>query len=394
VVESLFKDDGYLENGELLEQLVSQRIAATCAELEAEGWSFALPVSEVKGQAHWSWQKLRPGEVKHTAEETTRLKELDAEEDGLEALDVLDDEQRARADAIYDERERIETAATARAYTKVQKAKSGCIVDGDSIMYGLVRPKAGKAAVATKPGQDGHQEEDGADKLPDGDSGAEHDENGAPRISNSLMMSISEKQTLAAAKTLAASPAVALAIVVAGLNSYDTGPVKITKAGWHGVRGIVDHGPFAEALAALDGKDLAVELARTLSCTLDLRRYAANDQAFGHRCDTPGIAALVAALPGSFYLAHMREEFDAGDYFHRSPAASIRAAIAEMACGTRELGDKVKKADLVAIATELAGPTGWLPAELRHPDYRLTIGAEPAAAPAPAKRRTKKAKAA
>jgi ParB family chromosome partitioning protein len=208
------------------------------------------------------------------------------------------------------------------------------------------------------------------------------------------MLSISEKQTLAAAKTLAASPAVALAIVVAGLNSYDTGPIKITKAGWHGVRGIVDHGPFADALAALDAKDLTVELARTLSCTLDLRRYAANDQAFGHRCDTPGIAALVAVLPGALYLARMREEFDAGDYFHRSPAAAIKAAIAEMTRGTRELGDKVKKADLVAIATELAGPTGWLPAELRHPDYRLTIDAEPAAAPVPAKRRTKKAKAA
>jgi ParB family chromosome partitioning protein len=182
VVESLFKDDGYLENGELLEQLVSERISAKCAELEAEGWSFALPVSEVKGQAHWSWQKLRPGEVKHTPEETTRLKELDAEEDGLEALDVLDDEQRARADAIYDERERIEAAATTRASTKAQKGKSGCIVDGDSIMYGLVRPKAGKAAAATQPGQDGHQEEDGAGELGDGDLGAEHDEDGAPHL--------------------------------------------------------------------------------------------------------------------------------------------------------------------------------------------------------------------
>jgi hypothetical protein len=208
------------------------------------------------------------------------------------------------------------------------------------------------------------------------------------------MMSISEKQTLAAAKTLAAAPAVALAIVIAGLNSYDTGPVKITKAGWHGVRGIVDHGPFAEALAALNGKDLTVELARTLSCALDLRRYAANDQAFGHRCDSAGIAALVAALPGAQYLAEMRAAFDAGDYFHRSPAVMIRAAIAEMTRGKRQLGDKVKKADLVAIATELAEPTGWLPEELRHPDYRLTIDAEPDAVVVPAKGRKRKAKAA
>jgi hypothetical protein len=209
------------------------------------------------------------------------------------------------------------------------------------------------------------------------------------------MLSISEKQTLAAAKTLAASPAVALAIVIAGLSSFSTGPVKITQAGWHGVRGIVDHGPFTEALGALAGKDLTLELARTLSCTLDLRRYTGGPeytsgfQAF----DVAGIEALVAALPGAQYLAKMREEFDAADYFKRSPAVMIRAAIAEMTRGKRELGDKAKKSDLVEIASNLAGPTGWLPTELRHPDYRLTIDHEPAAAAAPAKGR-KKAKAA
>jgi hypothetical protein len=251
-------------------------------------------------------------------------------------------------------------------------------------MYGLVRPGAKTTAAAA---EEGHQEgDDASDGAGDGEAEG--------RISNSLIMSISEEQTLVAAKTLAASPAVALAIVIAGLNSFDTGPVKITKAGWHGVRGIVDHGPFAEVLADLAGKDLTVELARTLSCTLDLRRYAANDQAFGHRCDSAGIAALVAALPGALYLAKMREEFDAGDYFRRSPAAMIRAAISEMTRGKRELGDKVKKADLVEIASQLAGPTGWLPAELLHPDYRLTIDHEPEAVVAPAKARKRKAKAA
>jgi hypothetical protein len=37
----------------------------------------------------------------------------------------------------------------------------------------------------------------------------------------------------------------------------------------------------------------------------------------------------------------------------------------------RPLSDKAKKAELVAIATELADRMGWLPAELRHPEYAL-----------------------
>jgi hypothetical protein len=256
-------------------------------------------------------------------------------------------------------------------------------------MFGLVRPKAAKNAAS--PAKGGHQDDDDAGDLQDSAGGEEQEQDaGEARISNSLMMSISEKQTLAASKTLAASPGVALLLAVAGLRSYSEAPIKISSQGWHGGTGGIEngHGPFAEVIADLADKDLTVELARALSHTLDLRRYAANDQAFGRRSDTPGIEALVSALPGALYLTAMREEFDAGNYFKRAPAAVIRAAIAEMTRGKRDLGDKVKKADLVEIATGLAGPTGWLPEELRHPDYALTIDQAPAA-PAPAKGRRK-----
>jgi hypothetical protein len=128
----------------------------------------------------------------------------------------------------------------------------------------------------------------------------------------------------------------------------------------------------AESLAALHGQDLTVELARKLSCALDLRQdNGVPEWQRRDKFDAAGIAALVAALPGAQYLARMREEFSAQDYFHRSPATVVRAAIAEITDGKRDISPKVKKADLVVIATELAESTGWLPAELRHPDYEL-----------------------
>jgi len=374
VVESLFKDDGYLEDGKLLEQLVTARMVAKCEELRDDGWSFAVPVSDVKGQNHWTWQRVRPGKVEYTAAEERRMKELDAEREALEAIDMLTYEQSERIDAIDDEYRTIEHTGESRAYSAAQKKKSGCVVDGADITYGLVRPKPGKDAKGKQTVAAGDDNDNDIDN-PDVDPRRERQEDdaGEPRISNSLMMSISEKQTMAAAKALASSPAVALAIVVAGLRSHDSAPVKITSAGFHGAKGAIDdtgYGNFGEVLDDLAGKDLTEELARALSRTLDLRRYAANDHAFGHKCDSAGIAALVAWLPGDTYLAEMRVEFDAGDYFHRSPAAVIRAAIAEMD-PRRQVSASAKKKDLVAIATELADPMGWLPEELRHPEYVL-----------------------
>jgi ParB family chromosome partitioning protein len=377
VVESLFANDGYLEDGELLDALVSTRISAKCEELVANGWGFAIPQTDVKGESYWSWARVRPAEADPTPKERKRLEKIDAEQDRLSMLDELDDEQAALSDRLTAERAAIEGAIEARSFSEAQKKKSGCVVGVDGITYGVIRPKAAKAGKGTKVTTIGVRgDDDGAGDAAAGpDDGHQEDEDaGAPRISNALLMNISERQTVAAAKTLAASPAVALLLAVAGLRSIDTAPVKISSQGWHGARGAIDdtgHINFGEALDELVGKDLTEELARELSRTLDLRRYAANDQVFGHKCDTEGIAALVAELPGETYLAEMRAEFGAGDFFHRSPAAVIRAAIAEMTGGKRELGEKVKKAELVAIATELAGPTGWLPEELRHPDYKL-----------------------
>ena len=123
---------------------------------------------------------------------------------------------------------------------------------------------------------------------------------------------------------------------------------------------------FAQAFASIEPKQAAARLAYNLGRTLDLRaqKHAA--------ADVDSVNALIAALPGKAYLEAMREAFNAADFFTRATLPVIRAAMEEM--GSEGADPKAKKAALAAIAATDAKATGWLPSELRHPDYSLTTG--------------------
>ncbi len=78
----------------------------------------------------------------------------------------------------------------------------------------------------------------------------------------------------------------------------------------------------------------------------------------------------------------MRERFSPDDYFKRATKAIALAAIEEMreaGCGDGLAPEDVladmKKADLAAAAAGAARECGWLPPELRHPDYALRSAA-------------------
>jgi hypothetical protein len=162
--------------------------------------------------------------------------------------------------------------------------------------------------------------------------------------------------------------------------------VKLTSSGFQGVRGdqreVTDFATRMKKLRKIERReDLDAELAKAVAQSFDLRVYhhsgaihsgdKANDQHDG--------LALIAALPAEDYLAAMRELFDPADYFKRSPARVASAAIAELAKADRD--DPVvplptKKADLAQVAAEKAKRLGWLPPELRHPEYAL-IGQTP-----------------
>ncbi len=365
VVEALFEDDGYVEDGALLDSMVTERLDERCKELEADGWSFCVPESDALG--HYAWQRLQP-KKSYTPEEKARLKEIDAE--------VQNDEVIGEAhDALEDERAAIEEAVEARGFSARQKAQSGCVISLDGgrveIGYGLVRPKPGQKPAAARDSYPIHGDQDDAGDV--GTAPGAKNDDGGTGISAALTMTITEQQTIAAQRTVAEAPVAALRLAIAGLRSY-ANPVKLRTEGYR-ASSSPELGDFVDELAALgDDVDLAAEFARAVARALDLRLYSPRStlHGSGEKGSKPEPnAALIAALPGEAYLAQMRALFDPEDYFKRAPAEIARQAVMEMTGGEVYVPPSTRKADLAAQAAERARGSGWLPAELRHPEYEL-----------------------
>lgn len=372
LVESLFENDGHLEDGELLNRLVDERIDSKCAELVADGWSFAIRSSEIKGNAIWSWEKLKP-KMSYTREESDRVKELDAK---LKELDQEDGYDYDKSQPLENERDAIQHAVTARGFSKAQKVQSGCVVefDGDApaIKYGMVKPAPDKRG---KPG---------TSSASATDSGSDEPAVEEPGISQALLVDITALQTTAVAAVLAQTPELAIRVAAAALepsrmSDSTASPVKLTCEGMTRYQQPYaqasdedkednDEDPlirntFAAALSEITQKQAAARLAVNLGRALDLRQQKFNGP------DEHAIAALVAALPGDIYLKAMREQFNPVDYFGRCSAKVIIAAMGDM--HTDGVDPKAKKPALAELAAADAKAKGWLPVELRHPAYAL-----------------------
>lgn len=373
LVESLFADDGYLEDGALLQRLVQERVAEVCDELVADGWSYAIPESEVKpAHAYHSWASVQPKQ-KYLPEEATREKELEAERDKLQ-----EDEEGDHFDRIQEleaELEAITDAVERRGYSKKQKAESGCIVrDDGSIIFGRIRGKT-PAQLA--------REKEKAKAAADGET-----EEGAapgPSLPAALLVDITAMQTRAVHKALMAAPSLAVRLAAAALaprpsNFYGTLPVRLTPEGLdkHIASAADDEDDigeedvtsgFAELLATIPAGTDAASLSQAMSAlALHLGR-ALDFRTFNASADRADAAAVVAALPGKAYLEAMRSMFDPADYFKRASAAVATEALEEMAVPF-ERG--ARKAQLAEAASAAAAEQGWLPVELRHPDYAVT----------------------
>lgn len=374
VVESLFADDGYLEDGKLLDKLVEERLAARCAELLAEGWSFAIPASEIMPpNAHYSWARLQ-GKRNFTLDERKRLKEI---EDGLKAArkameydgDVPEgeDDPWETADKLNEEKGLIEDAAESRGFSAAQKAKSGCVIsltrDSISVTFGLVRGKT--------PAQLEREKERKKAKASIGAA-----EDGEPdskqHISNALAHDITALRTMAAREALATDPELAVRLAAAALQCA-TGygdPIRLRADGYRQNRfgpaeSDEDEDSFVDVLASLETQErAAAALAVALGPALDLTVYNANALP-RESCD-----AFVALLPGEIYLEAMRRLFAPADYFKRASGDIAAEALKEMGRSPPN-ASTMKAADLKTLAIEAANEVGWLPVALRHPDYAI-----------------------
>lgn len=203
-------------------------------------------------------------------------------------------------------------------------------------------------------------------------------------VNGALTETVTTALTIAAAATLRANPEIALRVALAALSvSAWSTPAKLAGTSFvPGVGSKAERDFDAELHRLLGTTTTAVieDLAVVVADTLNLRAHH-------HDSRDGGGKALVAALPATAFLAAAREAFLAEDYFKRATKKTAIAALEEMHDQGHHFGlmgradlDRMKKADLATWAAEQARACGWLPPELRHPEYAIIVAAKSEAA--------------
>lgn len=376
VAEDLFGTSHIISDVALLQRLAEEQVGEVCARLVTEGgWSWAVPLSQIERE--WQYGRSQAQKPEPTADEKNRLKAIDAKVAEFEGADGSDltDEESDELDNLREERQRIEAAIAARAFSDRQKAKAGCIVSigGDgalNIDYGRIKPEPAKPSVGKRSAGD---DEDDLD-LP---TRAKKAKPSAGAVSNALMTRLSETLTWATAAALSVQPKVALPAILAGFASHDG--IKVSENGLKTRKGNRHaSGSFANAFAtmqALTQEQQLEKLAEIAGAAVDLQVHHASQPPLKH----PYAAALAGALPK--INDELRKHFDAKDYFGSVNKTMCVKAIAEAinADEARKMGSK-PKADVTKFAVANVPKTGWLPPELRTIHYDGPGAKKPAAA--------------
>jgi len=384
ITDSLFDDERFLDDGALLKTLKAderaQQISEARAWLAGHGWSWVAEAAELPDEWRWQWERIR---VDHTLS-SDELAAINALEDQAEACD-----SEAKADALQAKADRLLMQSEIDQFTPEMRARCGAVISVQSwngrvdIAVGIVKPSTdGTADLETIIDAAGRQPEPGADEPADveageseGASGDQDESEAGVLISTALLRDITAAQTDAARAVIAnGSGHLALCVAVAALEAASYGsPAKLQithEAAVPRSRG----GNFASVLGTLTGMahaDVLEHFTNQVAESLNL-------EAFSNKAPRTASEALVAALDGAAYLREMRERFAVEDYFKRAQRDLIFDAIGEMeeAGVTGPIPETAidwKKAALVEFAARHASACGWLPVELRHPDYALEV---------------------
>lgn len=160
--QDLFNDEGhdFWLDVAIAENAARAKLEARCAELRAEGWSFAH-CALVHDLSAYAWERSQPKRAKPTEEQKARLEAIKARLKVLDDLeeqngfDGLDDEQSGEYQRLHAEQEAIDDALDI--WSDRQKSKSGvfiCVGPDGQIEYhrGLFLKEDRKAvAAAVKP---------------------------------------------------------------------------------------------------------------------------------------------------------------------------------------------------------------------------------------------------
>ena len=376
VTEDLFNPRQYaISDPELAARMLADVIDGECKRLVADGWSFALPESEIKDR--WKWTKTTAKGTPN-AEEAKQIAALQDEQNALTELaenQELTYEQEARVGEIIEQIYRIRDAFDLRWWTPARKKKLGCFVtiedDGEiAVSYGYQRPTDPKAEKKNKKDAGAKS----AAPVDQDDDEEEEDDAKGPEISQSLQQSLREQLTVIAANTLKTDPRLALRAAVTALDGDSFGPVRINKNGLGVVRDIGD-----DVLAHDDDGEgdedfvfgFSENFARVAKITDDevLQRMAVLvARSLNLSSDREGSDCLIGCMDRDLFEKNARETFDAEGYFKSVSVDICNAALDEMGVANVAGSRPKKKADLVKMCVDNARHFEWLPQQLRYPE--------------------------
>lgn len=427
VAEDLFEDARYIEDAALLTrckaEVRAEVIAPVRARLAGQGWAWIADADDLPGAWRYQWRRLDGGKL--TPEQEQQHEEL---LDKIADAEVGSPEQQR----LIEEANAIEEAAALRDFTPEMRARAGAVISNEmygdgciEVIYGVIRPSEDgqhdiEDSIGARASDDDASDAeacqwcngegdvngefcdacDGTGEMcPDGSCNDDDDGGGgcSPHerhveatqdepfaISKTLAEAVQVQRTLAAARVVARAPELALALLLAQLrHRNEASPVRVTGRGHkeidqRGERLVSYAKELTETGLGIDHlvRSLAPLIAQRLNLVSTVTGYTFGQPA----TNEDDITALVAALPGDDYLAAARDAFLAEDYFKRATKATALAALEEMNEAGVTLGlapedvlAGMKKADLAAAASAHAKACGWLPPELRHPDYALIM---------------------
>ncbi|MEH7904032.1 hypothetical protein V7794_22815 [Rhizobium laguerreae] len=279
-----------------------------------------------------------------------RLDQVQAALEEFDEVDVdeLPDDERERYDQLDAEYDQLSKLAKGR-HSAEQRARSGVVIRTDrdySLDYGMVKPGSSKTSSNSS---------DKPDKDPLALS--------APTLSD-----LGKAATTALSQAVEAQPDKALAMLAALLevgpaspwSQHRPGRLKIVAPGDTSGVGYQStetrsYGEAFEEYAAMKAVDLKKALARLVAGAVDI------SQEWLPKNADMRIAALDA------FGVDPTPHFDVDSFFSAGRKPIIAAAYKEMT--GQDLKDG-KKADMVAIAVDVAKKTGWLPEYLRTASYK------------------------
>lgn len=400
IMRDLFEDNVvFLEDGDILQRLASERMEMLRQEVTAEGWAWVegqLQHGLIEGCAS---DRLRPTARKLTRKESktaaaleAEIRTLDAQLENAEDDDARwqkRDEAEANLEALQQSAQRFDPDLMAHAGVVIAIDQTGAPV----ITRGLIKRTDAKAV--RKLQQAGVVDRE--DKT--GDDGEDKPVRTlGRRLPKTLVEDLTKARTRAIRDQLAKSPHIALALAVHVLRqrSVDSSAVPGVDIASHPV-GYDDIDPFEQARlnASEPLSDASDDLADLIGapdavlCNM-LAVFVAETLEFSHQGATPQdarVQRISDALASALDL-DMKVYWEASvEFWERAPKAFILDALASAppianlseAARKAQVASlaKMKKAELARTAAKALQAAGWLPDELITPTRAGALAVTP-----------------